>query len=309
MLSNFLVVTTQVGVLFLLMAVGYVLARLGKLSRETVPQITFLLLHVVLPCLVINSFQIEYSPELLRAFGVTTLVVVAGYVVYALLIIPFFRKEPEGTRTTLQFGAVYGNIIYMGMPLILAVLGDEASPYAAVSFAVFTGASWTHGLMLMAGRKNFSIKSVIANPGVLGAVVGIVLFLGRIRLPVILASPISFLGSMNTPLGMIVIGAQMAWADLPKTFRNPLLYGSAAIKLLLFPLITMLALLPFRFDPVLYSTVVILSATPTAGVTAMFAVRYHRDAETAAQLVTLTTLLSIVTLPLFGTLAAALTSA
>ena len=305
MLSNLLLVAGQVGTLFLMMAVGFVLAKLKKLTPEAVPQISFLLLYVVVPCVVVNALQTDKDPALLRELGVCALVVAVSYVVYALLVLPFFRRRPEGTRASLQFGVVYGNTGFMGLPLVQAVFGNDALIYASVAFVVFMLFNWTHGVIVMGGRKNFSLKTAIINPGVLGSVVGLALFLGGIRLPSLVGNAVSFLANVNTPLAMVVIGAQMAWADLPATFRRPLLYQAAALKLVVIPLITAVAILPLHLSPLLYCTIVILSAAPTAGVTSMFAVRYGRDAESAAQVITLTTLLSIITLPIFGVLATA----
>ena len=306
MLSNLLVVAAQVGTLFLMMAVGFTLAKLNRLTKEAVPQLSFLLLYVVVPCVVVDALQTERNPELLRELGLTAIVVSASYVAYALIILPFFRRRPEATRTALQFGAVYGNTGFMGLPLVRAVLGEEALIYASVAFVIFMLFSWTHGVVIMGGRKQFSLKTALVNPGVLGSAAGLALFLAGIRLPGLVGNAIGFLADVNTPLAMVVIGAQMAWADLPATFHSPVLYQGAAVKLVLLPLITALALLPLRLSPLLYCTIVILSAAPTAGVTSMFAVRFGQDEECAAQLVTLTTLLSIVTLPLFGVLASVL---
>ncbi len=308
MLSNLLLVASQVGTLFLMVAVGYVLAKRKKLTSGAVPQITFLLLYVVVPCVMVDALQTEYSPALLREMGFAAVVVALSYLAYALIILPFFRRRPEGTRAALQFGSMYGNTGFMGLPLVRAVLGEQALVYATVVFVVFNLFSWTHGVLIMGGRKGFSPKTALLNPGVLGAIAGLLLFLGKIRLPGLVGNAVGFLADVNTPLAMVVIGAQMAWADLPATFRNPLLYEGAILKLAVIPLITALAMLPLGLNPMLYSTIVILSAAPTAGVTSMFAVRFGRDTESSAQMVTLTTLLSIVTLPIFGALAAALGS-
>ena len=99
MLSNLLVVAAQVGTLFLMMAVGFTLAKLNRLTKEAVPQLSFLLLYVVVPCVVVDALQTERNPELLRELGLTAIVVSASYVAYALIILPFFRRRPEATRT------------------------------------------------------------------------------------------------------------------------------------------------------------------------------------------------------------------
>ena len=96
---------------------------------------------------------------------------------------------------------------------------------------------------------------------------------------------------------MVVIGAQMAAADLPATFRNTRLYTSAVLRLVVAPILTILLLLPFKLEAVSFVSVVILAGVPTAGVTAMFAEQFDRDKDGAAQVVTLSTLLSILTLP------------
>ena len=288
-----------------MMAVGFVLAKLKKLTPDAVPQLTYLLLYVVVPCVTVNALQTECSPELLREMGATAVIVALSYLAYALIILPFFRRRPESTRASLQFGSMYGNTGFMGLPLVRAVLGDRALIYATVVYVVFNLFSWTHGVLVMGGRKAFSPKTAVLNPGVLGSAVGLLLFLCNIRLPGLVGNAVSFLSDVNTPLAMVVIGAQMAWADLPATFRNPLLYEGALLKLILIPLLTALAMMPLGLNPMLYSTIVILAAAPTAGVTAMFSVRFGRDTGSSAQLVTLTTLLSIITLPVFGALAAA----
>jgi hypothetical protein len=151
--------------------------------------------------------------------------------------------------------------------------------------------------------EKVSFRQAFLNPGVIGLVIGLALFLLRISLPAPVLSAVNYLGDLNTPLAMVVIGGQMAGADLAATFRQVRLYLAAAIKLVAMPILTMLVLLPFHLDIQLYLTVVILSGCPSAGATSMFAQMCRRDTSTAAQLVTLSTLLSVVTLPLMTLLA------
>ena len=119
-------------------------------------------------------------------------------------------------------------------------------------------------------------------------------------------SAVGFLADLNTPLAMIVIGAQMAGADLKRSFTSPRLYGVAAFRLLAAPLVPMLCLLPLRLDPMLYCANIILCAVPVAGATGMLAQRFEQDTAVAAQMVTLTTLLSGLTLPLMAVAAQSL---
>lgn len=304
MIEYLLTVASQVGTMFLLMAVGYVLTKIGKFSRETLSQATFLLLYVVVPCLMIDCLQIHRTPQLVRVMALCMGLTLGLYLIMALAVCLFFRRQQPNTRTVLRYGTMYGNIGFMGLPLIQAVLGDEGMVFAIVGQVGFTLFAWSHGVLLMGGKEGFSLKKMFLNPGIFGSVAGAALFLLDLRLPGVVADGVSFMGGMNTPLAMVVIGAQMAAADLGATFRNPRLYLAALLKLAGVPLLTALLLLPLRLDPVMYVTLVILAATPTAGYTSIFSQQYGRDTSTAAQLVTLTTLCCILTLPCCAVLAA-----
>jgi len=137
-------------------------------------------------------------------------------------------------------------------------------------------------------------------------VIALALFLLKVRLPGPVLSAVEYIGSLNTPLAMVVIGGQMAGADLLATFREKRLYGAAAWTLVLIPVLTALVLLPLGLDPVLYQTMVILAGCPAAGATSMFAQMFRKDTASSAQFVTLSTLLSIITLPLAALLAKSL---
>lgn len=303
MLEAFSVVGGSVLTLFLLMSAGFLFGRLGLLSGETLSQVSRILLYVVTPSIMITSFEVERTPasqgQLVSALAAMTGV----YVVYMLLSQLLFPREGEEHRGILRFAAVYGNAGFMGLPLIQSALGQEAMMAAVVGLAVFNTVTWTQGRALMGGRRELSLKKLALNPGILGFAAGLLLFFTGWRLPGPVDAAVGYLGSMNTPLAMVVIGGQMAQADLRKVFATGKLYLASAVKLLGIPLITALVLLPFRIDPVIYVTAVILAGCPTAGATSLFAQSMGRDAALAAQQVTLSTLLCLATLPAAAVLA------
>lgn len=304
--DNFLLVASQVGTLFVMMGVGYVLTKRGRFSRETLSQVTYLLLYVVVPCLMIDTLQIPRTAHLMEVMGLCMALTLGLYLLMALGVSLLFRRQPGDTRCVLCYGVMYGNIGFMGLPLIQAVLGDEGMVFAIMGQVGFTIFAWSHGVLLMGGREGFSVKKMFVNPGIFGAVAGVGLFLLDLRLPAFVGDAVSFLGSMNSPLAMVVIGSQMAGADLAATFRSPQLYSAALAKLAVIPLATALILLPLGLDAAMYTTMVILAATPTAGYTSIFAQQYRRDTPAAARLVTLTTLCCMLTLPCFAVLAGVL---
>ena len=309
MVDYLLMVSSQVGTMFLMMAAGFALAKRGLLTQAAIPQMTNLLLTVVLPCMLVDSMQIERTPALLGSMGYTSLLVAGLYVLYCLLSIPLFRRQNSATGKALRFGTLYGNVGFMGLPLIQLVLGEQAMVYGVINLIVFNLFNWSQGVVLMGGRRQVSLKQAVLNPGILGTVVALVLFLCGITLPSMVGSAVSFLGSMNTPLAMVIIGAQMASADWRSVFRSPAILLACGLKLVAMPLLTALILYPLHPEPDLYCTLVLLAGVPTASITAMFAQRYGQDVSTSAQLVTVSTLLSILTLPCCGVLAALLSGA
>lgn len=303
MLDALLVVGGSVLTLFLLMSVGFTFGRLGLLSGDTLSQVSRVLLYVVTPSIMITSFEVERTPES-QAQLLTALAAMAGlYVGYMALSQLLFPREGKEHQGIMRFAAVYGNTGFMGLPLIQSVMGDGAMMVAVVGLAVFNTATWTQGRALIGGRKELALKKVALNPGILGFVVGLALYFTGWRLPGPVDSAVGYLGSLNTPLAMVVIGGQMAQANLKEVFSTKKLYLVSAVKLLGIPLLTAAVLLPFRADWMVYVAAVILAGCPTAGATSLFAQDMGRDASLAARQVTLSTLLCIVTLPVMAVLA------
>ncbi len=303
MVQALMVVGGSVLTLFLLMAVGFWFGRMGLLSDATLSQVSRILLYIVTPSIMITSFEVERTPAS-QSQLLTTLAVMAGvYAVYMVLSQFLFPRAGEEHQGIMRFAAVYGNTGFMGLPLIQSVMGDEAMMIAVVGLAIFNIATWTHGRALIGGRSELAVKKVALNPGVIGFAVGLALFFTGWRLPGPVDSAVGYLGSLNTPLAMVVIGGQMAQANLTEVFSSKKLYLVSAVKLLGIPLLTAVILLPFRLDWMVYVAAVILSGCPTAGATSLFAQGMGKDAAFAARQVTLSTLLCIVTLPLAAVVA------
>lgn len=307
MISNLLVVAGQVLTLFLMMGVGFFLVRCGRLDAAALSQMSYILLYVVTPCVMVDALgTAQCTQELLRELAVCLAVVSALYGINMLLSRFLFPRTSRDMGDTLRFAVIYGNTSFMGLPLIQSILGDEALIYCTVVIAIFNISTWTHGAIVMGGRENASVKKALLNPGVLGCAAGFLLFFLGLKLPSPLGSAVHYLANLNTPLAMVVIGGQMASAGLLETFRRRPLYAASALKLLAIPALTALLLLPLKLGALMFCTIVILAGTPTAGITGIFAQQFRRDTATAAQMITLSTLLSILTLPVTAVLAQAL---
>lgn len=304
MLNDLLTVGGSVVTLLIMMAVGFLLAKKALLSNQTLTQLSTVLMCIVSPALMINTFLDETRDgPTVHNLLVAAAVLVGTYVLQGVIILLFFRRQNEEIRGISRFASIYGNVGFMGVPLIQSVLGAPGMIATVMSLGVFNIAIWTHGLCLMGGKGKVSVKKVILNPGVIGMVIALVLFISGVRLPMPVRSAVGYISSLNTPLAMVVIGAQMAAVNLPELLREVRLLGVAAMKLLILPAITMVVLLPFKLDPVIYTAVVILSGCPAAGASSLMCQMAGKDAAYAARLVTFTTILSVVTLPVVSALA------
>ena len=234
MLSNLLTVTGQVATLFLMMAVGFVLGRAGKITEAGRSQMSYLLLYIVCPCVMVDCFLVKRTPALTQEVAVGSAAALACYLLFFAVSLLFFRRQPADARDTLRFAAVYGNIGFMGLPLVQSILGEEALVYGALALLAFNLTSWTLGVLIMGGRAAFSLRRAVLNPGVIGIGLGLLCFLSGLRFPSPVGAALSFLSDLNTPLAMVVIGTQLAEAHLPSTFRQPRNYLVSFLRLALF---------------------------------------------------------------------------
>lgn len=300
-ISDFLTACGQVITLFLMMGVGYVLAKKGWFGEEATAQCSRILICVVISCVIITQLQIEVSAQVIRSMLLSAAGMAVPFVVMLPVVQLMFRKEKPDTRVVQRFGMVYSNSSFMGLPLLAGILGEDALLYGVISMLIFTLFQWTHGTVTMGGKC--SVKRMLLNPGMVSMAIGLLLFAFGLRIPAPIFKAMDFMTDMNSPLAMVVIGAQVARADIRSVFRNPKLYLAAAVKLILVPAVVCVAILPLKLEPVSYCACVVLAACPTAGTTSMFAQMFRRDVETAARMVTLSTLLSVITLPVFAVLA------
>lgn len=308
MLSSMLLVMEKVAILFLMIGAGYVCSRTRIVTSRGASQMTNVLLYVVGPCLIISSFQIDSSEVGMKEVGTAFLVALLGQGLSILLSLFVFRRREEMRRRLFQFAVAYSNCGFMGLPLAQALMGDKGVIYASVFVVVFNVFVWTQGYMKMSGgaRGNF-VRKLLLNPGIIGMAIGLPLFALNIRLPEILGTTLSSFANLNTPLSMVIIGTYVAKVA-PRDFFSDLdVYLTAGLRLIVAPLIFVgvLAILTLvvPIDATILVTCVILASAPSAGNTVLFSAMFGGDARTGSKVVAVTTLLSILTMPVFTALA------
>ncbi len=299
MIQDFLIVSTQVVILFILIAIGFLCGKINFINESTSKNITNIILYIVTPCVIIDSFQREFETELLFNLGITVISAIGIHVLSIIIAHLVFRDKKDATQCVLRFGTVFSNCGFMSIPLQSAILGSEGVFYGAAFVAVFNIMIWSYGLISMSGdKKAISAKKLIINPGVIGVFVGLILFVFSISLPTIIKSPIEYMSMLNTPLPMIIIGYHLSQIDLIKSFKNKQQYIAITLRLVVIPLLSLLFMWLLGVRDIVLVACTIAASAPVAATTTMFAGKFEKDTTLSVNLVSLSTLFSIVTMPL-----------
>lgn len=292
--------------LFLLMAAGYVLGKTKIINAGVSAGLSSILLGIALPSTIIMSMQREFSYGLLldgaKAFIFSLLLpfIMAG----AGLMLCRLIKIPSERKGVCAFALAFGNISFMGFPIIEAIYGQEALFFvsaANVAFYLLTPTLGAYvlnpGIMKERGRRKLPFNAPLVS-----ALLGLALFLFRIRLPGFAGTALSMAGGMTTPLSMLIVGAILAQNSIKSVFGNFRIYIIAAVKLLAAPLLLLAAFRLFAIGTVVSGVLVYLSAMPSAALTVVYSEKSGADSAFASNIVFISTLLSLLTLPVISLL-------
>lgn len=309
-LSNLLSVGLQVVVLFALMGMGALTRLTRTMDDNSIRGATALLLNFVTPCLLISTFQRDYSPDQLATIGLAAAIGFGFHAISVALAFIFMRDRDPSREAVLKYAVIFTNAGFMSLPLQKEVLGEDGVFCGAVIVGVFQILCWTLGIWLMGGRDaRISWRKIAFNPGIVGIAVALAFFLLGVRLPAPIARPCHMMGELNTPLAMTVIGYHLAGARLGGVWRDRRALGAMALRLLVSPLLLVGVLALFgSWDRTLLVATVIAASAPVAALCTVLAVQYRRDVPLSVRLVSLTTLVSVVTMPLVVALADTLLS-
>lgn len=290
----------QIAIMALLMAVGILLSRRGFLSPQGTKDLGAILLRIIIPCVIVKSYITTYSRERLLELALS-----AGLALVAFILAMGIAYLVYGKRRRIEnFAAAFCNAGFIGIPLAQAVIGDEGVFYMAASVALLNLFQWTYGVYIMTDRKDsIRAKTIVTNPVVIAIVVGIALFLSRLPVPGILTSTLGYIAGMNTPVAMILMGTYMA--KLPwRKLLDKRAYGCVLLRLVVIPAVVLAVFwaLPISNQNVALAAY-LAAATPVGANICVFAQQYDCDYEFSVVTVCLSTVLSIVTVPLMVSLA------
>lgn len=295
---NYTTIVNQVIILFVIMLIGYVAKKQGKISKELISGLGVLLLDITLPGMIIASFNQSFSKQ--KLMGILIVFVCAlGIHLLSLILGKFlFRKYADSTRTILKFILIFSNCAYMGFPILESIFGKEGVLYGSIYNIAFNIFLWTAGVMMFSDQKELpDFKKAIYNPGMISVFIGMIIFLFSIKLPAPIYNSLDMLGKTTTPLSMIIIGSMLADADFKSIFTEYATYYGSLLRLIILPAIVLFVLKWIGLSGVMLGSLVISAAAPAAATTAVFAERYGGDESLASKIIFISTLLSLITMP------------
>ena len=306
--------------LFFFMIPGFILRKTKIADTSFAKSLSVLTLYVAQIGLIFHSFILEFNDEIFKRICQIFVGAFFIHVVFYLLAKMMFKKAPDRTRRVLQFGLIFSNAGYMGIPVVSDVFGADHAIYATFYIVWFNIFCYSLGRLICTGDKKYiSLKNAIINPAVLPILIGLALFLSGGGTWIInkmndtdlvgqgltiVYKALEVLRNMVAPASMLVIGAKLADIDFKGVFKDKYLYPFVALRLLVFPAIIWVLLklvsLSGVLDPNMMAILLILSSTPAAAVTTMFAELYDGDSPYAGKLVAITTVLSVATMPIIA---------
>lgn len=300
---SFTITLTTVIVMLLYCVPGYLLIKLRKLPQEAIPHFATFLVYVCTPFQIVYAMQqTEYSPYMVKYMAISLVTAIALSAVMLALVYLFCRRKLKQVNYRICVCASgLGNVGFMGLPLLQALMPEypQIQSFASMFFLALNIIMWSFVSWIMTGDIRYmSVKKALVNPAGFAVAVGLLLFFGRIRLTGQWGGMVELMGRMATPMCMLVLGMRLALVPLKPMFTDRVQYLAIFLKLIAFPLLTLALLSPLPLERNFIRGVYVMSCVPVANLVLSFSEMLHEGQDVAANVVLLSTLLSLFTIPL-----------
>lgn len=298
-----MIILEKMLVLFLVMMIGYAACRKQMITEEVSKKISGMIVNIANPAIILSSVT-DDDISLIEGEQII-ITILFSFLLYGVLLIaaeavPRLLRADKKDYGMYKVMTVFSNMGYMGFPVILSLYGNEALIYASIFLIPFNLLIYTYGVIMMKKQKKgikLNIKAVFNN-GVIACIILILLLLTRIRLPSLLADTIKSVSGITVPLSMMLIGASLVKVRVRDLFTDKRLLVFSVIKLLVIPILGIMIMLQFVHNLMLFGVTLVVLATPVGSLTAVLAQEYDGNYLLASKGVTITTLLSVITIPI-----------
>lgn len=300
---NFFDVLSEMLVILFAIVAGFAAKRLGYLGGETDQKLSKLLLNITLPAMILASVITgDELPGLDVILSILEVAVVFYVLSFAVaLLVPRFLPGSPVQKGVWRYALSFPNVGFIGYPVAVALFGQEALFYAVVLALPFNLLSYSLGPLMLAGAARFRWQQMLS-PCVLSSAAALVLALTRLRPPALAGEMLDFVGSITVPLSLLVVGSFLADIPAGKVFHSAKLWLLSAFRLLIMPAALCLILRMMGFDSLVLGIAVTQMAMPVAVNGTLLSMEYGGDTTCMAQITFLTTLGSILTIPIVAAL-------
>lgn len=290
------------GMLLLMLIIGLIMRKTGTITDAGKKSLTDLIINIILPCNIIYSFMIEFSYQIFISCGVVLVISVLIQVMCTTIARFCYNKIGDGRKEVLQYATVCSNAGFMGNPIAESVFGSLGLLYASIYLIPLRIVMWSAGVSYFTHTtdKKALVKKVATHPCIVAVGIGLFLMITQIQLPGFVIRTISTVGSCTTATSMFIIGSILAEVNI-KTLISKITLLYSGLRLVLIPLVVYAGCMLFRVDPLLMGVSTVLAGMPAGTTTAILAAKYGGDEYFATKCVVLSTVLSLITIPIWCT--------
>jgi malate permease and related proteins len=297
---NMSVILSQMAILFIIMALGFAANKFNILTPDSNKMLSKVVINIAMPCTILSSVL---SGEVTASGTDAAYFMLLSLAAYALVFIvsaplPWLLRTHKTDNGLYRFMLVFGNVGFMGFPIIQSIFGMGAVFYVTLFNIAFSLLCFSVGIVMVSGKGDKINLKVLINPTMIVSVVTILLFYTKLHVPSVIADTAVLVGRMTTPSAMLVIGSTLAVIPFKEVFGEVRLYPLSVMKLLVVPLLTWLVLRFFITDQLMLGVLVTLSGMPAATNAAMLSMEYGGNEKLASKAIFITTLFSVATIPL-----------
>lgn len=285
--------------MFLLVAIGFLIRKRGIVNTEGRMNMIDLCLHLTLPFNVLNSFMRKWDWNLFKACGIILLLSVGLNAVSVFFSMILFRKQEEKRQKSLKYGTIISNSGFLGNPMVEGIYGADGLLYAALFMLPVRIVMWTVGMaVFLKGEKGKLWKNILTHPCIVAIYAGVIVMISGVQFPTFVEKTITGISNCNTPLSMMLVGMMLAEVK-PKGLIDKTMVFYASVRLLIIPAVIFALTAYLPIDGMLRGITVIMAGMPAPITTALLSAKYGGDEQYATGMIFLSTLLSLITLPLW----------
>ncbi len=291
----------QMIILFIIVIVGYILRKRGMMSEDFDQKFSNFVIDVACPCLILSSTMGDTMPDKHLILPLLLISIISYAILFvAAIVIPKILPIPIDHRGLYSFMIMFGNVGFIGYPIIATIFGPEAIFYAVILNFPNTFLIFIFGVMFVAGngkQQSFNWK-LLLSPAMICSYISILIVTMEWRMPEVISQPCGLLGNITIPGALLLIGSSMATIPVKNLGGNKAIYMMSALRLLAIPIMLYYLFGLMGIDPKANAINTVVCAMPVASYGTLFCIRYHRDVTTMAEATFITTVLSLFSVPL-----------